>query len=234
MSTQCLPPSFRIRLTAREEMSSKHFQDGHHGGHLGYRNITIIAYLNCYVAQKPPTKFRLIRVRVYEQMCSEDFHDGRNFESECCSDVSNQVSAQRFKQLWIFLSPRCLPSSFFSIRHGLGGDVVLKKFKMAFTMSLKCLPSSFGSVRLTVWEEMSFEEFKDGYRSCNLRHQSGTTLAILNLYLIQMPPIKLLRPSRESEYKIFSNSKSSCCPNASLQLWTQSDRVREQMWFEDF
>ena len=105
MSTQCLPPSFRIRLTAREEMSSKHFQDGHHGGHLGYRNITIIAYLNCYVAPKPPTRFRLIRVRVYEQMCSEDFHDGRNFESECCSDVSNQVSAQsdsRFGMRWRF------------------------------------------------------------------------------------------------------------------------------------
>ena len=107
------------------------------------------------------------------------------------------IRTKRFKQLWIFLSPRCLPSSFCSIRHGLGGDVVLKKFEIAFTMSLKCLPSSFGSVRLTVWEEMSFEEFKDGYRSCNLRHRSGTILAILNLYLIQMPPIKFcLNPIR--------------------------------------
>ena len=35
-----------------------------------------------------------------------------------------------------------------------------------------------------LWEEMSFEEFQDlGYRN-------GTILAILNLYVAPMPPIK--------------------------------------------
>ena len=38
MSPKCLPPSFSsIRLTVREQMSHD-FQDGHHGGHLGYWN----------------------------------------------------------------------------------------------------------------------------------------------------------------------------------------------------
>ena len=34
------------------------FQDGHHGGHLGYWNGTILAILNLHVATMPPTKFQ--------------------------------------------------------------------------------------------------------------------------------------------------------------------------------
>ena len=37
-----------------------------------------------------------------------------------------------------------------------------------------------------VWEEMAFEEFQDG---CN-RYRNGTILAILNLYVTPMHPIK--------------------------------------------
>ena len=40
-------------------MSSEEFQDGRHGGHFGYRNQTILAILNLYVAQMPSIKFRL-------------------------------------------------------------------------------------------------------------------------------------------------------------------------------
>ena len=32
----------------------------------------------------------------------------------------------------------------------------------------------------------------------------------------------------------FNNSKSPCGPNAANQIWAKSDRVREQMWFEEF
>ena len=32
----------------------------------------------------------------------------------------------------------------------------------------------------------------------------------------------------------YSNSKSPCGPNASHQVWAQSDRVPEQMWFQNF
>ena len=57
-------------------------------------------------------------------------------------------------------------------------------------MSLRCLPSSFGSVGPTVWEEMSFEEFQDGRHGGHLGYQNRTILAILNLYVAPMPPIK--------------------------------------------
>ena len=41
-------------------------------------------------------------------------------------------------------------------------------------------------MRLTVWEEMSFEEFQDGH----LGYRNGMILAILNLYVALMPPVK--------------------------------------------
>ena len=41
-----------------------------------------------------------------------------------------------------------------------------------------------------VWEEMSFEEFQDGHRGGHLGYQNGMILAILNLCVIVMPPIK--------------------------------------------
>ena len=60
MSLQCLPLSFAsIRPTVCEEMSSEEFHDGRHGGHLGYRNGTILAILNLYITPMPPIKFWL-------------------------------------------------------------------------------------------------------------------------------------------------------------------------------
>ena len=41
-----------------EEMSFEEFQDGHHEGHLGYWNGTILAILKLYVTTMPPIKFR--------------------------------------------------------------------------------------------------------------------------------------------------------------------------------
>ena len=40
-------------------MPFEEFQDGCHGGHLGYRNGTILAILNLHIATKLPTKFQL-------------------------------------------------------------------------------------------------------------------------------------------------------------------------------
>ena len=42
-----------------EKLSFEEFQESRHGGHLGYRNGTILAILNLYVAPMPPIKFRL-------------------------------------------------------------------------------------------------------------------------------------------------------------------------------
>ena len=41
-----------------------------------------------------------------------------------------------------------------------------------------------------VWEEISFEEFHDGHRGGHLGYRNGTILAILNLCVTVMPPIK--------------------------------------------
>ena len=41
-----------------------------------------------------------------------------------------------------------------------------------------------------VWEEMLFEEFQDGCHGGHLVYRSGRILAILNLCVTVMPPIK--------------------------------------------
>ena len=41
-----------------------------------------------------------------------------------------------------------------------------------------------------VWEEMSFEEFQDGHRGGHFGYHNGMILAILNLYVNVMLPIK--------------------------------------------
>ena len=41
-----------------------------------------------------------------------------------------------------------------------------------------------------VWQEMSFEKFQDGRYGGQLGYPNGTILAILNLYVTTMPPIK--------------------------------------------
>ena len=56
-------------------------------------------------------------------------------------------------------------------------------------MSLQCFPSSFCSIQLTV-SEMLFEEFQYGCHGGHLGYQYGPILAILNLYVAPMPPIK--------------------------------------------
>ena len=44
-----------------EEMSFEEFQDGSHGGHLGWRNGEILTILNLYVVPILSIKFRLDR-----------------------------------------------------------------------------------------------------------------------------------------------------------------------------
>ena len=99
-----------------------------------------------------------------------------------------------------------------------------------------------------VWEEMLFEEFQNGGL---LGHPNGTILAILNLCVSVMPPIKFWlnttyglggdviwrisiwppwRPSWISERNNFSNSESLCHYDASHQVLTQSDLRFGRRW----
>ena len=41
-----------------------------------------------------------------------------------------------------------------------------------------------------VWEEMMFEEFQEGHHGSHLGYWNGRILAILNLCVTVMPPIK--------------------------------------------
>ena len=54
----------------------------------------------------------------------------------------------------------------------------------------QCLQPSLGSISLRVWEQMCFENFQDGHHDSHLGCQKGTILAILNLDVASMPPIK--------------------------------------------
>ena len=70
------------------------------GGHLGYRNRTILGILNLYVAPMPPIKFRLNPTYGWEitNMAAIFAYLNRNYfsnsESLCCSNASDQVSPQ--------------------------------------------------------------------------------------------------------------------------------------------
>ena len=93
------------------------YQDGHHGGHLGYRNGTILAILNLYVAPMSPIKFQLNltyslrgdvvwRISRWPPQLPSWISEQNNFsnsESLCCSNTSDQISAQ--SDLW--LGRRC-------------------------------------------------------------------------------------------------------------------------------
>ena len=102
-------------------------------------------------------------------------------------------------------------------------------------MSPKCLPPSFCFLRPAIREQMRFEDFQDGHLGDNLRYRNEMILAILNLYVALMPPIKfglnthfgmgdnvvlkiLKRPSWMLEWNKFSSSESLCLPNASHQV----------------
>ena len=71
-----------------------------------------------------------------------------------------------------------------NLTFGLGGDVLWKISRWP------PWPSSFSAIRLAVWEEMLLEEFQDGHHGGQLGYGNGTILAILNLCVTVMPPIK--------------------------------------------
>ena len=129
-------------------------------------------------------------------------------------------------------------------------DIRTEGFKQSWiSMSFWCLPSGFGSIWLMVWEEILFEEFQGSH----LGYWNRTILAIQNLYVAPMPPIKfrlnptyglggdvLWRisrwlpwwPSWILEPNNFCNSESLCCSDASHQVSAQSN-LRSFKGFQD-
>ena len=86
-----------------EEMSFEEFQDGCHGGHLGYRNGMLLAILNLCVTKMPPIKFQLNQTRFRRRISRwppwrpswiSERNNFSSFESLCYCDASHQVSTQ--------------------------------------------------------------------------------------------------------------------------------------------
>ena len=53
------PADASHQVSAQSDLWFEDFQDGRRGGHIGYRNETILTILNLYLATMPPTKFQL-------------------------------------------------------------------------------------------------------------------------------------------------------------------------------
>ena len=77
MSLWCLPSSFSSIWLTVWEMSFEEFQVGCHGGHLGYRNRTMLAILNLYSFRCLPLSFCSIWLMIWE-MSFEDFQHGHH------------------------------------------------------------------------------------------------------------------------------------------------------------
>ena len=114
-------------------------------------------------------------------------------------------------------------------------------------MWTQCHPPSLGSIWLKVLEQMWFQDFQDGLPGDHLGQPNITILAMLNLYVAPMLPIKFrLNPTYGlggdvvwsilrwlpwqqpwiSERNGFSNSDSLRRSHASHQVSAQSD-----LWF---
>ena len=154
------------------------FQDGCHDGHLGYLNGTILAILNLHAAPMPSTKFPL-----HPTYCLGADNNWRltRWWRRCYSKF--------FKKADNLMPPI---KFWLNQTYGLKGDVIWRWWpswiseRKDFSNSW-CFPSSLSSIQLAVWEETSFEEFQDGV---HLGYRNGTTLAILNLYVAPISPIK--------------------------------------------
>ena len=54
----------------------------------------------------------------------------------------------------------------------------------------QCLPPSFTSIWLSIREQVRFEDFQDEHCGSHLGYWNKKGLAILNIYVTLMPPIK--------------------------------------------
>ena len=224
--TPMLPSSFgSIRLTVWEEMSFEEFQDGRHGGDLWYPNGTILAVLNLYVPPILPIKFWL------------------NPTYGLGGDVVWRILAI----LNLYVAPMLPIKVWFNPTYGFGGDVVWRISRWppwrpawiskqnSFSNS-ESLYRSDASHQVLTQSDLRFGRrrlmnFKMGDGG-HLGYRNGTILAILNLYVAPMPPIKFRLnltyilggdvvwiisrwPSLILEQNHFRNSESPYCHNTS-------------------
>ena len=176
-------------------------------------------------------------------------NDFNNSKSSCGPNASHQV----WDQSDLGFSSRCGFKIVKMAAQAAILDSQMEWFKQFWiSMLRRCFPSSFSSIWPTVWEEMSFEEYQDGRRGSYLGYWSRTILAILNLCVTVMPPIKFwLNPTWfvrrchlknfkmatmaaildiRMEWNNFSSSESLCHCDASHQVLARSNLRFDVVW----
>ena len=93
-------------------MSFEEFQDGHRGGHLGYWNGMILAFLNLCVTVMLPIKFWLNPTHSFGGDVVEEFQDGRHEQNNSLTILN------------LYVAPMPPIKFQLNLTYGLGGDVV--------------------------------------------------------------------------------------------------------------
>ena len=101
-----LPIKFHFNHTYTFEGDElKEFQDGRHGGYLGYQNGMILAILTFYAASMPTIKF-LLNPTYGLGECRL-----KNVKIAMVTAILD-IGTEQFQQFWISMKPQCLPPSF--------------------------------------------------------------------------------------------------------------------------
>ena len=135
------------------------FQDGCHGGHLGYQNGIILAILISMLPRCLPSSFPSIQLTVREQILFEDLQDSGRRQLETYKIAGVRRIFRRLTILAILnLYVASMPPIMFWLKqtNGFGGDVVW---------------------RISRWP------------TCHPGYRNGTILAILSVCVTVMPPI---------------------------------------------
>ena len=182
-------------------MSFRDFQTDHHGGHLGSCKWTNLAILNLHITPMPPTTlglnptcclgadvvWRFSRWPQWWPSLILEQNSFSNSESLCCSNASHQVSAQCYLQF----GQGMVGMSFKDFQDGRhGGHLQYQNTMILSILSLQwpqCLPPRLVSIWLWIREQMWFQVFQV---AIYFGETNETILAILNLYVAPMPPIK--------------------------------------------
>ena len=242
-------PSFgSIWLTIREQMRFEDFQESQLGGHLKISErflqfwifMSLIKFwLNQHYDLGGNVIWRISRRLPWQPSWMSEWNKFSSSESSCLPNASNQVSALSD----LPFESRC---RFKTFKLPIKGPSWILEWNKFSNSKSHCHPNASHKV----WAQSDlpfgsrgFEEFQDDHCGGLLEYLNGTNLAVLNLHVSQMPPIKLQhyqiyrsradvvsrfsswspwQPSWILEQNEFSNSNSPCHPNASHKVWAQS------------
>ena len=183
-------------------MLFEEFQDCHHDHHLGYWNWTIQQFGISMSPRRFPSSFDSTWLTVWEEICFEEFQDGGHLGhwNKSILAILNFHNTPMSPIIVKLNQTYCLVADViwrFSRWLPWWPSWISERNHFSNSKSPWCPDAfhHFRSIRLTVREQINIEDFHDGQRCC----------------------LKILR------WPIWLNSKSPCGPNASHQVWAQSD-----------